>query len=121
MNFGCVKCGLCCKLIPSPEMMDHYPEEVRELFKGFPYKSTNGVCEMLSEDNTCKVYDNRPDVCNTEKLFHNQTMIKDKDHWYRMQVDTCNLLMDIDKSNYPRIPVNKALINEPDISCELKY
>lgn len=34
----------------------------------FPYKDTNGVCEMLV-DNKCSIYDMRPMVCNTEEMF----------------------------------------------------
>jgi hypothetical protein len=34
----------------------------------FPYKNINGVCEMLS-DNKCSIYETRPIVCNTEKMY----------------------------------------------------
>lgn len=34
----------------------------------FPYKDTNGVCEMLV-DNKCSIYETRPVVCNTEEMF----------------------------------------------------
>lgn len=34
----------------------------------FPFKESNGVCEMLHE-NMCSIYDSRPMVCNTEKMY----------------------------------------------------
>lgn len=34
----------------------------------FPYSHKNGVCEKLTENNHCSIYDNRPIICNIEKL-----------------------------------------------------
>lgn len=54
--FICTRCGLCCRNI------DKIPE-LREFHKG------DGVCIHLSEDNLCNIYMNRPDICNTEKMY----------------------------------------------------
>ena len=54
--FICTRCGFCCRNI------DKIPE-LREFHKG------DGVCIHLSEDNLCNIYMNRPDICNTEKMY----------------------------------------------------
>jgi Fe-S-cluster containining protein len=58
-NFPCDKCNAkCCK------------EEYIDKSFGFPYKFSEGYCEKL--DRTimeCTVYDERPLVCNTIKLW----------------------------------------------------
>lgn len=54
--FICTRCGFCCRNI------DKIPE-LSEFHKG------DGVCIHLSEDNLCNIYMNRPDICNTEKMY----------------------------------------------------
>lgn len=69
VNFKCSMCGMCCRNI-------HYWKKnlhlIRKLLNDntidFPYKDVNGVCEMLS-DNKCSIYESRPIVCNTEKMY----------------------------------------------------
>lgn len=63
MKFNCSGCGSCCKRIGL----------IKDKFKeiNFPYDvNEKGWCTMLDENNKCKVYDNRPDVCNMEKIFY---------------------------------------------------
>jgi Fe-S-cluster containining protein len=31
------------------------------------YNSGDGRCKYLGEDNKCKIYNNRPDICRTDK------------------------------------------------------
>ena len=64
IEFSCTGCGACCRRVGKilPELKD----------KGipFPYEAKeDGSCEMLGEDNKCKVYDNRPDICIVEKQY----------------------------------------------------
>lgn len=55
--FECSKCGLCCKHINLvPELSD--------------FNDGSGKCIHLRDDNLCDIYPSRPDICNTEKMFH---------------------------------------------------
>lgn len=83
--FPCTKCGCCCKRIG----------HVIKIAKGsFPYKADeNGACEML-ENNKCKVYDHRPDLCNIDKMA---TLCGfDKEVFYVENIKACNEMMDQD-------------------------
>lgn len=64
MNYGCSSCGECCKRIGANI------EKLRAL--GFPYGVQNDgrSCEMLTDDGKCKVYRNRPDICNVDKQYY---------------------------------------------------
>lgn len=54
--FVCTKCGICCKNIDKvPELDD--------------FHFGDGVCMHLTEDNLCNIYENRPDVCNVERMY----------------------------------------------------
>jgi len=59
-EFNCTKCGACCRLVPV-HILDAF---------GLPVKS--GMlkgCGYLRDDNTCSIYENRPDVCDVKKTF----------------------------------------------------
>lgn len=53
MKFQCSKCGACCRraglfgLMPSRE---------------------DGACIHLAEDNTCMIYETRPEICRVERM-----------------------------------------------------
>lgn len=52
-KFECDCCGLCCRHIN------------KNLLKNFD--SGDGVCKFLDrEKNLCRIYKNRPDICNVE-------------------------------------------------------
>ncbi len=53
MAFNCTKCGACCKVLP---------KLVAPWLVG-----KDGTCKHL-KDNKCTIYDNRPDICNHEKM-----------------------------------------------------
>jgi Fe-S-cluster containining protein len=62
----------------------------------FPYKTKkNGVCEMLTRDNRCKVYDHRPTICNIAELA--RVYRRNVDDFYKENIEMCNRLMDEDK------------------------
>ena len=90
MKFACSSCGACCKRIGA----------VKEKFKelNFPYQvNEEGVCEMLGEDNKCKVYESRPDVCRTDKVYENffeEQMTKLE--YYKENAKGCNEFMQED-------------------------
>ena len=47
-EFPCTRCGACCIFLPK-----HFGFDLRE----------DGACIHLSEDNLCKIYDERPQLC----------------------------------------------------------
>jgi Fe-S-cluster containining protein len=68
-NFDCNKCGACCKVI------------------GCPY---------LTDDNMCSVYDKRPFLCDTKKMFdavHSKTMTKQE--YFNKAKIACNQLKEL--------------------------
>lgn len=93
MDFICSGCGSCCKRIGL----------VRDKFEelNFPYGvDEKGWCEMLGQDNKCKVYDTRPDICRTNKTFDNffsKTMTKSQ--YYTMNTKLCNEWMKEDETD----------------------
>jgi Fe-S-cluster containining protein len=60
--------------------------------RDFPYKAKeNGHCEKLI-DNRCSVYDDRPLLCNVERLADETNMPMNKTTWYAMNYAGCNTL-----------------------------
>jgi len=56
--FPCSGCGLCCQNI----------QEIKELSK---FDLGNGVCKYFDiKNNSCLIYENRPDICRIEKMFN---------------------------------------------------
>ena len=49
---------------------------------------------MLSDDNKCKVYDNRPALCNVDKVM--ELFDIPKKEFYSINIEACNNLMDED-------------------------
>jgi len=65
-NFECEKCGACCKVVN---------------------------CEYLTEDNLCSIYEKRPFICDTKKMFeavHSLTMTKEE--YFMKSKVACNQL-----------------------------
>lgn len=102
-KFPCTSCGACCrkakqaaegwqnaisKLNVSKEVKESLAKEMTHPY-GF---DGSGKCEMLAEDNTCKVYENRPSMCNIEKA--REIMGWPKDLYYNASINNCNSLMD---------------------------
>lgn len=76
MGFNCTMCGMCCKKIgqaveASKILVSRGSEDEQIIgIANFPFKcDETGKCEMLGDGNICKVYDNRPLICNVEKLY----------------------------------------------------
>jgi Fe-S-cluster containining protein len=60
--FPCNGCARCCRKIAQAVA---FAKEA-----GFPYTwDAQGVCEMLTPGNKCKVYDTRPTLCSVEKMY----------------------------------------------------
>lgn len=101
MNFNCSGCGACCK------RMGLLKDKFKEL--NFPYQvNEKGWCEMLDENNKCKVYATRPDICNGETMFYKvieKTGMTMKE-LYLKQTILCNQMIEHDKLD------KKYLLNE---------
>jgi len=89
-NFPCTQCGLCCKHVNSrPPNLDPLTEF---LLSKFPYKEKeDGSCEMLSEDNLCLVYDDRPLICNISLMA--KVKGQDLNDYYQQSALSCNELI----------------------------
>ena len=93
MNFPCTGCGCCCKRINLAVAFEGFKPKGHPLH--FPYSwSQEGVCEMLTPDNKCRVYDCRPLICNIEKYA--EYLGVDLEHFFKLNADACNRLMDLD-------------------------
>jgi Fe-S-cluster containining protein len=55
MNFPCVRCGLCCRILATVPKLSCLDDG-------------NGVCRYLKND-LCSIYKKRPLVCNSEKVY----------------------------------------------------
>ena len=81
-SFPCTGCGLCCQnigLIP----------QLKEFDLG------NGICKFL-KNSQCEIYENRPDICNIEKMFDLQykNHFKSKTDFYIENAKVCNSLQE---------------------------
>lgn len=68
------------------------PEDERE--KNDLSINEDGWCTKLTEDNQCSIYEERPDVCRVSND-------------YEITAAICNIWMDEDKSEYPRVEYAK--------------
>ena len=83
-TFPCSGCGACCQNV------DKITANLKYLF---PYKwDETGRCEKLNDDNTCSVYDDRPLICNVEKMAEFVDIPKEK--FFKLNIDQCNFIMD---------------------------
>lgn len=68
-DFKCSICGRCCLNI---DKVINQLSEIATIIGSenahFPYSHKNGRCENLSNNNRCTIYDDRPIICNTDKL-----------------------------------------------------
>ena len=54
--YDCKRCGACCRHV---DLID----EMKSFNRG------DGVCKNLTEDNLCKIYSERPLLCNGEYVY----------------------------------------------------
>jgi len=93
MAFNCTECGECCRKLGSilEQSYTHIPW-MRPMVKAFPYKvKEDGSCEMLV-DNRCSVYEDRPLMCNIDRMAKEARMPMSKIEWYSMNYQGCNQL-----------------------------
>jgi len=88
-KFGCTGCGACCRRV------GQYVERLKKTnlaYLGFPYQwDESGRCEMLNEDNSCAVYDDRPIVCNIQKVI--ELFDLDQNMVFEQTKQSCNKLI----------------------------
>ena len=112
ISFPCIGCGLCCKKVKS--VIDNvgrdYPE-THPLY--FPYNfDESGACEKLTADNKCSIYEDRPILCNVDKLL--QALPMSRIDFFNMNIDACNSLMD--EANLPiEMRINHIKVNLEDL------
>ena len=97
--FKCVMCGMCCRNI------NRYRDEVYPILKEilgatvpkFDIEDDNGACVYLTKDNKCSIYEQRPVLCNTEKMFEllSKALNLRKSELYQAQ----NIACKIDRQN----------------------
>lgn len=92
-KFPCTSCGACCRRIKYAVDIFDAKNENSPFY--FPYKwDQNGGCENLTTDNRCKVYENRPLICNVDRIA--KYMNLDTKKFYGDNIRACNLMMDAD-------------------------
>ncbi len=95
IKFPCSGCGSCCRRVGKAFKALGLTRNKKDDIKYFPYKwDKNGVCEMLTENNKCSVYDNRPTICNIDKMA--KTINANIPIYYEMNIQACNKMMDDD-------------------------
>lgn len=86
--FPCTSCGLCCQNISNVlELKD--------------FNLGNGICKYFdSINNSCIVYDTRPDICRIDKMFNTKyNKYFTKEDFYIENAKVCNELQDRYKLN----------------------
>ena len=56
IKFNCSGCGACCRRV---NILPNFPEPINE----------DGSCSHLQEDNSCAIYEDRPEICHVEKMY----------------------------------------------------
>ena len=69
-KIGCGKCGMCCKNFSLTDeelamfkyiLKDKFKNKVKRTFQGL--NNVRGRCPFLREDNSCGIYEIRPQIC----------------------------------------------------------
>lgn len=95
MTYPCTQCGACCRRVNQAVENLNAVGVAEDHPLYFPYKwDETGRCEMLTDDNQCKVYADRPTLCNVDKMIELSGM--DKHTAYSSSIRICNQLMDED-------------------------
>lgn len=90
LHFECSGCGACCRRIETAVLATQNIEELK-----FPYTwDKDGKCDMLNDDNTCKVYEDRPLLCNVEKIADHFKL--EKKGFYKLNHKSCLEMQKID-------------------------
>jgi Fe-S-cluster containining protein len=78
MSFHCDRCGLCCRLLTGiPQLA--------------AFDRGDGVCRYLV-DNLCSIYENRPDICNVDKMYIYFSSGMTHKQYDKLMEDSCKLI-----------------------------
>lgn len=83
MEFLCSGCGSCCRRVSFHPDYKHLVDE------------ETGWCKHLQPDNSCEIYEDRPDICNVEKGFQ-KSDYEDRTEYYKMNNQYCNQFQEED-------------------------
>lgn len=100
LDFKCNGCGACCKFVGHVvrQVQKHKAKGVElpfpySMFESFPYPFLeNGTCTMLDENNRCKVYAERPEVCNVQFMYDVYYNFMGKEEYLKVSADACKVL-----------------------------
>ncbi|MCT7562356.1 YkgJ family cysteine cluster protein [Aliarcobacter butzleri] len=57
--FPCASCGLCC-------------QNISQIIELKYFDLGDGICKNYNrQNNTCKIYESRPDICKVDVMFEN--------------------------------------------------
>jgi Fe-S-cluster containining protein len=92
MSFECTGCGLCCTKIGQIKAAPPAFTWMQEAIDAFPYGTTeSGACMMLV-DNKCSVYEDRPLLCNVERMADELDIGMTKEMWFDLNYYGCRVL-----------------------------
>lgn len=103
ITFPCTGCGLCCKQVGKAVAVarililsgseNPYVKDIAD----FPFGVTeSGTCEKLNADNTCSVYNDRPMVCQIDKVWekhYKHNGVPTKNEYFISTAMLCNSMM----------------------------
>lgn len=76
--FECSQCGACCRYLDRIVAMEAYDRG-------------DGVCRYLS-NNKCTIYNQRPDICRGESLYHLCFEGLKVEEYYRLLHHYCDVI-----------------------------
>lgn len=92
MSFNCTGCGLCCTKIGTIKQTVYPWPWMQKVVADFPYKAKeNGHCEMF-HNNECMVYEDRPLMCNIERMADELDIGMTKEQWFDINYKGCEIL-----------------------------
>lgn len=93
-DFPCTGCGQCCKQIYGVLIEDGFALE-------------DGSCKHLQPDNSCGIYETRPDVCRMSELKAQRSPELTDEEFHQQRANTCNRLQE-----YEGVPIEFRVILE---------
>lgn len=78
--FNCWNCTACCRLC-------NKIEELKQYDRG------DGTCVNLTDDNLCSIYENRPEICNTKRMYEKKwKLVMSWDKYVELSEVACKIL-----------------------------
>ena len=93
MNFNCNGCGACCRRVGT------MPKELLVMNK--LEVNPDGSCKNFQSDNSCSIYETRPSICRVSDMQKDSGLSQLE--YFQLTASVCNIWMDEDKSDYPRL------------------